>query len=188
MALGTTNSHHISLEIYHGPDASFDQPDIYQESRVVAGNGLNQMAISNSTRSEANTLKTLSTGVTLGPSAQHVQSPTSSTRYRRTRSRQSNPLDGDATGLQEQLTGSERIEADLMPTCWKADFMTETRGFFWWFWLLEMLCFQFLCLIAFGKTELRSIWHDVKDEKHFRETTEQLKHQVNNTNIMVSSL
>lgn len=74
-----------------------------------------------------------------------------------------------------------------MPDCWRVDYNRDKRPKF--LWTLEAYLFQLLCLIAFGKTSLKSVWLDAQpgNEHDFRECKEQLKSQVNNTNIMVRS-
>ncbi|TFK73455.1 hypothetical protein BDN72DRAFT_893870 [Pluteus cervinus] len=85
-------------------------------------------------------------------------------------------------------SGAQKLMQGQMPECWRVDYNIRKGPLFIWFWKLEALWFQFLCLIAFGKAGLEVVWLDACDEHHFKETTEQIKHQVNNTNIMAGLL
>ncbi|KAF8656302.1 hypothetical protein AX16_002604 [Volvariella volvacea WC 439] len=71
-----------------------------------------------------------------------------------------------------------------IPEWWKVDYNQHRL----WpiFAQLEALIFQLMCVIAFGKTELYSLWEDTLpgNEEYFKETKESLTHQVNNTNII----
>ncbi|TFK73456.1 hypothetical protein BDN72DRAFT_834574 [Pluteus cervinus] len=73
-----------------------------------------------------------------------------------------------------------------MPACWKVDYYLANNPGAWttWYYKLESLLFQFLCLTAFGKAEVTAVWKDIIDPEGIKEVKEQLADHVTNTNIM----
>ncbi len=75
-----------------------------------------------------------------------------------------------------------------MPECWKVDYyLANNPGAWTWYYNVESLIFQVMCVIAFGKAEVTTVWKDIVDPEGIKEIKEQLSDHVTNTNIMVSS-
>ncbi|TFK58735.1 hypothetical protein BDN72DRAFT_966267 [Pluteus cervinus] len=82
------------------------------------------------------------------------------------------------------VAGSAVSRAPKMPDCWKVDYYLSRSSGWTWFYKLESLLFQVLCVVAFGKAELISIWADINDPEQLKVVKEQLSDHVTNTNIM----
>ncbi|TFK66029.1 hypothetical protein BDN72DRAFT_844800 [Pluteus cervinus] len=121
--------------------------------------------------------------MTLTVTTTDVSPITEAPRHRRATSAAGASVTISVVGSPSGEKHQERIKS--MPEPWKVDYYLHgSSKLAYPFLRLEALYFQFLCMIAWGRTDMKTLWKNMGDREAFRDISKNAKDSLDNTNIM----